>query len=376
MTNEEPRATEKDWIKAFACSLVLLLLLLILWLWPSEAGLGNEAGSALAAGDGGEGNGTGTGEGDGTGTGVSGTGPGGGTDGAGRGIAETNQDTTGGLSLADSSTDQNGASAQNGNQLAAEEISKNPPDGTAVQAPPTEAPAEKIEKPERAEPAKPPPPPEVIASLSPLISPGNQQQATPGQVAAKGLSGRSGGSTPGKNVGGMFVKGKSLGVILDVSGSMEPYLQKLRSEISTQFADAVFLEVTGCSLEPAPSASQPPADGGPNRQSVMAAIRELVEVHGVDSIYWFCDLQDSRSDAALHQLRELVAGRVLPGDPVSVPSSGEFSGLDELNKMNQGSRRPLGRSVFHLYIRSTDQSPDPSLNQIINESGGEFQKKS
>lgn len=75
----------------------------------------------------------------------------------------------------------------------------------------------------------------------------------------------------------------------------------------------------------------------------MDAIRELIEVHHVDSIYWFSDLQDERTGAALQELTTLLT-------PV-------------------GSR-PNG---VRLYVRSTDSEVDDSLAKVITQSGGNFE---
>jgi hypothetical protein len=153
----------------------------------------------------------------------------------------------------------------------------------------------------------------------------------------------------GQSIGGMNVKGERLGVILDVSGSMSRYLESLRTEINSRFKGPVFLEVEGCYLEPSsfdPAEIRSPRFDNPNlRESVMNAIRELVEVHQVDSVYWFCDLQDERTEEALAELKDLARGN--------------------------GGNSP----AFHLYVRSTDKAPDPELENVISASGGAFEKR-
>ena len=144
------------------------------------------------------------------------------------------------------------------------------------------------------------------------------------------------------------MKGEKLGVILDVSGSMSRYLEALRAEIRSRFESSFFLEVEGCIIEPSlfdPSAIPTSPDNPNRRASVMNAIRELVEIEQVDSIYWFCDLQDERTKEGLRELEQLVRGR------------------------------PGNTPVFHLYIRSTDDKPDEDLDQIIRLSGGAFEKR-
>ena len=158
----------------------------------------------------------------------------------------------------------------------------------------------------------------------------------------------SAGAPRGQNIGGLLVKGDRLGVILDVSGSMKRYLESLRSEIRSRFDSPVFLEVEGCVIEP--STADPPGSAFDSRNprlrdSVMNAIRELVIIEKVDSIYWFCDLQDEQTN----------------------------EGLSELARLAQGT--PGGAPAFHLYIRSTDEKPGEKLDQIIRLTRGAFEKR-
>ena len=145
------------------------------------------------------------------------------------------------------------------------------------------------------------------------------------------------------------MKGESLGVVLDVSGSMQRYLPSLRKEINSQFSGAQYLEVVGCLLEPSdfnPREIEPSNARNPNsRDSVMNSFRELVEIHKVDSIYWFCDLQDERTPEALKELRYIVN-----------PSNSRFPRV-------------------HLYIRSTDEGPDRELIDIIKISKGAYETR-
>jgi len=376
--NEEPRATPVDWTKAFTCSALLVILLLLLFFRigsheetvPSSAQISRTGeGDSATAGDGGaggigDGAGTGIGDGEGTGSGTEGEGPGGGLSGDGSGRVETGEAPPGAGTVADPAAPVTGTGA-------AAEVAETVP----AEEPTTSEVEEKEE--EETESELPPPPMEnKIASLSLTPVAAAPPPSPAGLASRTGASGRSGGESGGKNVGGMLVKGNSLGVILDVSGSMTPYLEELRKEIREKFADAVFLEVTGCSLYPTNGAEIPVPDAsdGPKRDSVMLAMRELVEVHRVDSVYWFCDLQDSQSEDALHELEELVAGSTLPRRTGGAPKEG-FSGLDELKKLQDKSERAAPGSVFHLYVRSTDQRPESELGRIIRKSGGSFQKK-
>lgn len=371
-THEAPRATGTDWGKAFLCSAALLLvLLLFFFLVPGSRSVGTLAtdssgeggGNDTGAGGSGGTAGSGIGPGEGSGTGETGDGPGAGTTGEGRGEAASAPVSTPGITSSDVNVTE-------------EALNDAPASSTPVEpVPPLPEPAAAPTEVDDPAAAPPPPPVEEKLALLSISAPAANSVASP--PAAPGASGASGGASAGKNVGGMFVKGGSLGVILDVSGSMTSYLESLRQEISTQFANAVFLEVNGCDLSPLHDTDLDPGavNVGPKRSSVMEAVRELVEVNNVDSIYWFCDLQDYRSEEALQQLSELIAGRTIPRATAGATTNNEFPGLDELKRMNQNSRRPVGRPAFHLYIRSVGQSPDPALDIIIRESGGSFQLK-
>jgi len=120
------------------------------------------------------------------------------------------------------------------------------------------------------------------------------------------------------------------------------YLDGLRAEIRTQFAAPIFLEVEGCLLEPSSASSARPSAIA-SRESVMNAMIELIEVNNVDAIYWFSDLEDERTSAGLTELRRLV-----------LPSSSNPKGV-------------------RLYVRSTENSPDEILMEIVQASGGQFE---
>jgi hypothetical protein len=151
----------------------------------------------------------------------------------------------------------------------------------------------------------------------------------------------------GEPVGGLMIEGERLGVILDTSDSMTRYLPGLRAEIRSRFQSPVFLEVEGCLLEPSSIARgkipTKVSDISGERESVMDAIRELIEVHRVDSIYWFSDLQDERTGAALRELGSIL---------------------------EPNESRPNG---VRLYVRSTDSKVDESLAGVVNRSGGSFE---
>lgn len=380
MNEEEKRIRGKDWGKALLCSILLLALLLFL-LWPRIGGAGFGGGSGFGFsgnGLGGLGSAFGIGEGHGTGTGDGGNEDGGESSGQAAG-GQSSQENAGSESASDSET--RFGSAADGNESSSspdgtdESSAGGSEDGSTATGEGETAVADPRAN-QRARPGN-----ETLA----LIQPDSAPPATTDQgnryVGGSGNAGRSGGSTAGRNIGGMSVRGERLGVVLDISGSMEPYLDELRAEIRRQFSSAVFLEVSGCSLRPSRFDAQefredPPEDA--KRGGVMDAFQELVQLHGVDSIYWFCDLQDARNEKALAELRSLVWGKEMPPleleETPNRPSG--FGGLDQLEEIQKNvSTREAGDAAVHLYVRSTDEFPDSILQRIIEESGGRFQKK-
>lgn len=140
----------------------------------------------------------------------------------------------------------------------------------------------------------------------------------------------------------MITDGPSWGVVLDISGSMSPYVALLRVKIANEFSDASCREITGCSLLTREDedlwdgpCGYPACWYGGEYDDTLEAIEELVE-EGVDTIYWFCDLQDPESDRA----------------------------LEALNKL-------LEQNHVKLYIRSFDKSPNSQLREIVEKSGGD-----
>lgn len=372
---EPPRATAWDWTRAITCSLLILLLLLWLLLRPTphaEPGVAGGPGSGTGiegTGPGGLGEGEGPGMGDGAGLGDEGKGRGNEDSGSAGGTNE-NRDTIGGAIVAEEAeTVAPGevAASNAETSVSVEEM----PTGTVPEET-SEAVEELLAQANTAD--------DRIVTIAPGAQAPPPAPASP-VLGGDGTSGPRGGSDRGKDVGGMMVKGSRLGVVLDVSGSMAPYLDDLRAEIRRQFSSAVFLEVSGCSLRPSRFDAQefredPPEDA--KRNGVMDAFQELVQHHGVDSIYWFCDLQDPRNDEALAELRSLVWGREM--SPLAVErvpgATSGFSGLDQLEELqNNVSTRQAENPSVHLYVRSTGETPDPVLRKIIEESGGRFQKK-
>lgn len=162
--------------------------------------------------------------------------------------------------------------------------------------------------------------------------------------------GNGGSGTVGASmkVGKITVKAKTLGLILDVSGSMESHLPKVKREVRKAFKDAKTVEVEGCQLD----WREPPAEERDEKReiklkkeakSVIEAIEMLVGDGRADAIYWFSDLQDLQTEAGLARLRDLL-------------------------KLERGKARAV-----KFYIRSLGQEPSPELAAIVKASGGAVQ---
>lgn len=101
-------------------------------------------------------------------------------------------------------------------------------------------------------------------------------------------------------IAGMHIRSENLGVVLDVSGSMNRFLEPLREEIAKDFPNAFFREVIGCELDWNIISST-----SSRRQQILLSIEDLIIVHGSDSIYWFSDLNDEITDIGILRLGEL-----------------------------------------------------------------------
>lgn len=149
-------------------------------------------------------------------------------------------------------------------------------------------------------------------------------------------------------VGKITVKAKTLGLILDVSGSMESHLPKVKREVRKAFKDAKTVEVEGCRVdwtEPVETAEDEKREiklKG-EAKSVIEAVEMLVGDGRADAIYWFSDLQDGETEAGLARLRDLL-------------------------KLERGKARAV-----KFYIRSLGQEPSPELAAIVEASGGAVQ---
>jgi hypothetical protein len=138
-------------------------------------------------------------------------------------------------------------------------------------------------------------------------------------------SGNGNGNGNGLKEGKVFgtnIKAKKLGVIFDISFSMSPYTERVEKEIKKSFPNAIICYIDGCSIDS-------------RTRSVRAF--EVLAFENVDSIYWFCDLQDPQTKDGLYFLGDLLKTRKIK-----------------------------------LYIKSMDKHPNSMLKSIISSTGGNY----
>ena len=132
-------------------------------------------------------------------------------------------------------------------------------------------------------------------------------------------------------IDGVSVYSSNLGVILDISGSMSPHIKKLKEQIDKEFANPVYKEVVGCSLNAVITPQGVRAYGGVG-DDTMSRIEEMLLIYKVDTIYWFCDLNDKRGEEAIYYLGDL-----------------------------------LRMSGAKFYVRSVGKRPDKDLKDLISD---------
>jgi len=98
------------------------------------------------------------------------------------------------------------------------------------------------------------PPQEAVPAESVVKLSGESGWAPPvrgeGRVPVAGFSGKGAGRRGGKaQLFGTVVGDKKLGVIVDVSGSMQPYLERVMTEVLSNFPNAEVVLVDGCGME-------------------------------------------------------------------------------------------------------------------------------
>ncbi len=197
------------------------------------------------------------------------------------------------------------------------------------------------------------------SALSPVAMPEFELSGTdylPGASLALGTDlgfgdgvggGGSGDEGRGGNIGGMKIKARRLGVVLDVSGSMDRQIRAVRQEIRKNFSNASIVEVVGCSLDwlkDDPRFDLKQARGMrlvKNADSVVEAVEVLIAGGKVDAIFWFSDLMDSQSPSGLKRLSHLLGT--------------QFA----------SERRPV-----KFYVQSVGGKPSTALAGIAKRSGG------
>lgn len=166
---------------------------------------------------------------------------------------------------------------------------------------------------------------------------------------------------------GANVEANRLGVILDNSPSMKPYVEKLRAEIGRDFATAHIVEVNGCLLHFMDRVSFPwfysaPAAGmnpfAPERHcpeipqkdahlawydwthDLTGAFLAMVNIMKVDAIYWFCDFDDHLDATAFARIA-----------------------------------KPMQESKIKLFAHTVKKGPPNFVIDFIKASGGDFIRK-
>jgi hypothetical protein len=139
-------------------------------------------------------------------------------------------------------------------------------------------------------------------------------------------NGSGGKGTKEGKIMGDTIKAKKLGVVLDNSNSMGPFIPMLEMEIRNNFSNPQITRVNGCQVT--------------SFSDVIFAFKYL-STQDVDVVYWFCDLQDMQ----------------------------DKEGLEALNKI-------LKDKNIKLYVKSMDKSPNNKLSSIISSSGGSCLTKS
>ncbi len=184
-----------------------------------------------------------------------------------------------------------------------------------------------------------------LSGIDPAFGAGFDAGPGPGLGNGPGGMGGTGGDGASMKVGKLTVKARRLGVVLDISGSMQVHLPGVKKELRRTFSQAKIVEVEGCGLHwnrsSAPEKQEVRLRS--SADSVVEAVEMLVADAKVDAIYWFSDLQDGESEQGLSRLGELL-------------------------NLEKGK----GRAV-RLYIRSLERKPSTKLAAIVRTSGGAVQ---
>lgn len=165
-------------------------------------------------------------------------------------------------------------------------------------------------------------------------------------VGLAGIGQGSGGGNGDGMIGGIRVRSRRLGVILDVSGSMSDEIREVKKDLKKNFSSATVVEVSGCRLDfdgddPRFDPAKSKISYKKSAISVTEALEMLIADRRVDAIYWFSDLNDPHTKAGNERLSHLL---------------GTHFGSE---------RRPV---IF--YVRSVDREVPETLAGIAKRSGG------
>jgi len=160
----------------------------------------------------------------------------------------------------------------------------------------------------------------------------------------KAPSKKGGGEGREIGIGAMGIDAKRLGIILDISSSMNDELPLVRHEIYQKFPDAIIIEVRGCALDYSAGDDVLNKRFGTRKFvsiSTLNAIELLIDASRIDAVYWFSDLQDLQTNTGKNRLRGLLG---------LIPNS--------------------QRRLVKLYVQSVGRNPSRKLCAIAKDSGG------
>lgn len=157
----------------------------------------------------------------------------------------------------------------------------------------------------------------IPQSLRPAGSTGGKSQGTHTQ-RRRGLSAK---------IGNLNIQYQKLGVLLDVSGSMENHAKAAQKQAKS-YPQTSITEIEGCAIAPKDEETDP------GMQNAMPQLIQLAE-SGIDTLIWICDLQDEQDPTTLKEIEERL--------------------------LQLGVR---------LHVSSWEHVPSPKLMEIIRKTGG------
>ena len=204
------------------------------------------------------------------------------------------------------------------------------------------------------------------------------------------------------------INSRNLGVVLDNSNSMLPYLDKVRAEISREFSGACFVEVNGCQMwrgtVPAPwfyasavahlnpfaperhcpaipqvlDKAELAAAQKKDRQfyytrpyqlcwnwkhDAASALLAMVQLMKVDAIYWFTDFDDPIDDAVLKTVATpLLAAKVKLYATRSRLSPRPWSSCSSKNPADSSSKKSSAETAGVIVSPPRPFPPSPPLH--------------